>query len=155
MCTRKCLWESHNVYTHAVIEVIIHCCNGMYISHYIYIYITCTYTMCVQTGSCITVYIATRTTLIYVYTHTLSCCCFISSAVSDSLRPYELQPARLRCPWHSLGKSTRVGCHTLLEGIFLTQGLNPGLLHCWESLYCWTTREAHTHTISVSIWHAL
>ena len=23
-----------------------------------------------------------------------------------------------------------VGCHFLLQGIFLTQGLNPGLLHC-------------------------
>ena len=26
-------------------------------------------------------------------------------------------------------KSTGVGCHFLLQGIFLTQGLNPGLLH--------------------------
>ena len=23
-----------------------------------------------------------------------------------------------------------MGCHVLLQGIFLTQGLNPGLLHC-------------------------
>ena len=30
----------------------------------------------------------------------------------------------------SPGKSTRVGCHALLQGIFPTQGLNPGLLHC-------------------------
>ena len=28
------------------------------------------------------------------------------------------------------GKSTGVGCHFLLQGIFPTQGLNPGLLHC-------------------------
>ena len=28
------------------------------------------------------------------------------------------------------GKSTGVGCHFLLQGIFLTQGSNPGLLHC-------------------------
>ena len=35
---------------------------------------------------------------------------------------------------HSLGKSTRVGCHGLLQGIFPTQGLNPGLLHCRQSL---------------------
>ena len=32
---------------------------------------------------------------------------------------------RLLCPWDSLGKNTGVGCHFLLEGIFLTQGLNP------------------------------
>ena len=30
------------------------------------------------------------------------------------------------CP----GKNTGVGCHALLQGIFPTQRLNPGLLHC-------------------------
>ena len=34
------------------------------------------------------------------------------------------------------GKNTRVGCHALLQGIFLTQGSNPGLLHCRSILYC-------------------
>ena len=33
------------------------------------------------------------------------------------------------------GKSTGVGCHCLLQGIFLTQGSNPGLLHCRQTLY--------------------
>ena len=33
------------------------------------------------------------------------------------------------------GKSTRVGCHFLLQGIFPTQGSNPGLLHCRQALY--------------------
>ena len=28
-----------------------------------------------------------------------------------------------------------VGCHFLLQEIFLTQGLNPGLLHCGQILY--------------------
>ena len=36
---------------------------------------------------------------------------------------------RLLCPWDFLGKSPRVGCHFLLQGIFLTQVLNPGLPH--------------------------
>ena len=27
------------------------------------------------------------------------------------------------------------GCHFLLQGIFPTQGLNSGLLHCWQILY--------------------
>ena len=31
-------------------------------------------------------------------------------------------------PWDSPGKNTRVGCHALLQGIFLTQGSNPSLL---------------------------
>ena len=33
------------------------------------------------------------------------------------------------------GKNTGVGCHSLLQGIFLTQGLNLGLLHCRQTLY--------------------
>ena len=42
---------------------------------------------------------------------------------------------RLLCPWNSLGKNTVVGCHFLLHRIFLTQGLNPGLPHCRQTLY--------------------
>ena len=56
------------------------------------------------------------------------------SVMSDSLRPHELQPAKLFSPWHSPGKNPGVGCHSLLQGIFLTQGLNPGLLHCRQIL---------------------
>ena len=33
------------------------------------------------------------------------------------------------------GKNTGVGCHSLLQEIFLTQGLNPGLPHCRQTLY--------------------
>ena len=36
--------------------------------------------------------------------------------------------ARLLCSWDSLDKNTGVGCHALLQGIFLTQGSNPHLL---------------------------
>ena len=50
------------------------------------------------------------------------------SVVSDSLRLYGLYPTRLPCPWDSPGKNTGVGCHALLQGIFLTQGLNPHVL---------------------------
>ena len=39
------------------------------------------------------------------------------------------------CPWNSPGKDTRVGSHSLLQGIFPTQGLNPGLLHCGQILH--------------------
>ena len=57
------------------------------------------------------------------------------SVVSNSLRHHELQPARLLCPGDSPGKETGVGCHALLQGIFPTQGSNPGLLHCGQILY--------------------
>ena len=35
----------------------------------------------------------------------------------------------------SPGKNTGVDCHVLLQGIFPTQGSNPGLLHCRQILY--------------------
>ena len=36
------------------------------------------------------------------------------------------------CPWVSPSKNTEVGCHFLLQGIFLTQGSNLHLLH-WQA----------------------
>ena len=59
--------------------------------------------------------------------------CFESlscSVVSDPLRPHGLEPTSLLCPWDSPGKNPGVGCHSLLQGIFLIQGSNPGVLHC-------------------------
>ena len=35
----------------------------------------------------------------------------------------------------SPGKNTRVGRHSLLQEMFLTQGSNPGLLHCMQIIY--------------------
>ena len=62
-------------------------------------------------------------------------CVFSRSVVSDSLQPHRLQPARLLCPWDSPGKHTGVGCHSLLQGIFPTQGSKPGLPLCRWILY--------------------
>ena len=58
------------------------------------------------------------------------------------LRPHGLQPARLLCPWDSPGKNTGVGCCFLLQEIFLTQALNPGLLHCRQILYQLSYKES-------------
>ena len=55
--------------------------------------------------------------------------------VSDSLSLHGLSPTRLLRPWDFPGKSTGVGCHFLLQKFFLTQGSNPGLLHCRQTLY--------------------
>ena len=57
------------------------------------------------------------------------CYACVCSVVSDSLQPYSLEPARVLCPWDSPGNNTGVGCHFLLQGIFLTQGSSPSLLH--------------------------
>ena len=56
--------------------------------------------------------------------------------MSNSLWPHGLDPTRLLCPWDSPGKNTGVGSHFLLQGIFLSQGLNPGLPSCRQILYC-------------------
>ena len=52
-----------------------------------------------------------------------------------------LWPASFLCPWDSLGKNTGVACHFLPRGSFLTQGSNPGFLHCRQILY----RLSHFH----------
>ena len=52
------------------------------------------------------------------------------SVVSDSLQPHGLYSA-----WNSLGQNTGVGSRSLLQGIFPTQGLNPGLPYHRQILY--------------------
>ena len=70
------------------------------------------------------------------FTYNVSCCGLlwlvgeICSVVSNSLQPH-----RLYSPWNSPGQNTGVGSHSLLEGIFPTQGSNPGLPHCRWILY--------------------
>ena len=51
------------------------------------------------------------------------------------------------CPWDSPGKNTEVSSHSLLQGIFLTQGLNPGLLHCRQILYCLSHQGSPSQTL--------
>ena len=53
-------------------------------------------------------------------------------------------------PWDFPGKNTVVGCHFLLQKIFLTQGLNLHLLHCRWILYHWASREAHMYIYIVT-----
>ena len=67
------------------------------------------------------------------------------SVMSNSLRPRGLWPSRLLRPWDSPGKNTGVGCHALLQGMFPTQGSNPGLLNCRRFFTNWATREAQLH----------
>ena len=57
------------------------------------------------------------------------------SVVPDSAIPWIVACTKLLCPWDFQGKSTGVGCHFLLQGIFPTQGSNPGLSHCRQTLY--------------------
>ena len=60
---------------------------------------------------------------------------FSRLVVSNSLWPHGLFLAKLICPWYSPGKDTGVGCQSLLQGIFPTQGPNASLSHCRPILY--------------------
>ena len=62
------------------------------------------------------------------------------SVVSDSLRLHELYS-----PWNSPGQNTGIGSHSLLRGIFPTQGSKPGLPHCRWILYQLSPREAQEY----------
>ena len=61
--------------------------------------------------------------LIYIYIKS-------RSVTSDSLQPHGLYS-----PWNSPGQNTGGGSLYLLQGIFPTQWLNPGLPHCRQILY--------------------
>ena len=50
--------------------------------------------------------------------------------------PVDCSPPGSSVHGDSPGKNTGVGCHALPQGIFPTQGQNPGLLHCRQILYC-------------------
>ena len=66
--------------------------------------------------------------------------------------PWIAACTKLLRPWDFQDKSTGVGCHFLLQGIFPTQGSNPGLSQCRQTLYCLTHQgspifHARTSTI--------
>ena len=49
----------------------------------------------------------------------------------------------------SPGKNTGVGCHALLQGIFPTQGLKQGLLHCRRILYRLSHQGSPPYILSI------
>ena len=75
-----------------------------------------------------------------------SCVSIITATSSDGYDPLpesesysvvssSLQSHGLNSPWNSPGQNTGVGSRSLLQGIFPTQGSNPGLPHCRWILY--------------------
>ena len=68
--------------------------------------------------------------------------CDLSSSTRDwthdpciTVKVAQSCPHGLYRPWNSPGQNTGVGSVSLLQGIFPTQGSNPGLLHCRRILY--------------------
>ena len=72
------------------------------------------------------------------------CCVVLShSFMTDSLWPQDCSPPGPSVHGDSPGKNTGVCCHALLQGIFLNQGSNPGLLHCRWVLYQLSHQNFH------------
>ena len=61
--------------------------------------------------------------------------------MSDSLRLHGLYS-----PWNSPGQDAGVGSLSLLQGIFPTQGLKPGLPHCR-----WVLTDENPSFLSLSL----
>ena len=73
------------------------------------------------------------------------------SVMSDCLQPHGLYSS-----WNSPGQNTRVGSLSLLQGIFPTQGSNPGLPHCRRILYQLShKRRPNLHYLSHQMSHCL
>ena len=65
-------------------------------------------------------------------------CMFLSLVIQSCLTlsdTMDCSPPGSSVLGDSPGKNTGVGCHAFLQGIFPTQGLNPGLPHCRQILY--------------------
>ena len=57
------------------------------------------------------------------------------SVMSESQQPHGLQPDWFLCSWDSPGMNTGGGSHSLLQGIFPTEGSNLGIPYCKQILY--------------------
>ena len=75
------------------------------------------------------------------------CCCFFLSHSVVSLLPHGLYS-----PWNSPGQNTGMGSLSLLQGIFSTQELNQGLLHCRRILHqlSYQGRCPKSHLINIT-----
>ena len=91
---------------------------------------------------------------------TTNCCCLVDKSRLTLCDPMDCNPARHLCPWDFPGKSTGVGGHFLLQGIFPTQGLSRSLLH-WQ-VGClprshegnpWTTRGIPISSICIYLYY--
>ena len=60
-----------------------------------------------------------------VFAQRLCCECAKSLQLCLTLQPHGLWPAKLLCPWDSLGKNTGMGCHALLQGTLPNPGTEP------------------------------
>ena len=66
----------------------------------------------------------------------ITCVCLVAQSCLTLCDPMDSSTPDSSVHGDSPGKNTGVGYHALLQGIFLTQGWNPGLPDCTWILYC-------------------
>ena len=71
----------------------------------------------------------------YMYMLCCAVLCLVAQSCLTLRNPVDCSPLGTSVLADSLGKNTGVDFHALLPGIFPSQGLNPGLLHCRWILY--------------------
>ena len=62
-------------------------------------------------------------------------CVLVTQSCLTLCNPMDCSPPGSSVHGDFPGKNTGVGSHSLLQEIFMTQGLNPSLPHCRQSLY--------------------
>ena len=82
------------------------------------------------------------------------------SVLKEINTEYSLEGRVLKLKLQFFAKRPLTGkdpCHSLLQGIFLTQELNPSLLHCRQILYLWShaSQIQKKRTMSFSLWITL
>ena len=76
-------------------------------------------------------------------------CTFAQWSESRSVLSNRLRTHGLYSPWDSPGQNTRVGSLSLLQGIFPTQGSNPGIHIAGGFFTSWATKEAQ-HLLKIT-----
>ena len=79
----------------------------------------------------------------------MACCCWGTNSCLTLLWPRGLETTRLLRPRDFPGKNSVTGCHFLRPGIFLTQELNPHVLHWRRILYCWETEKGSLNILYI------
>ena len=68
--------------------------------------------------------------LYFLFRDITTCCCWVTSVVSDSVWPHRRQPTSLPRPWDSPGRSTGVGCHCLLRYYYISDQIRSVAQSC-------------------------
>ena len=77
---------------------------------------------------------------LYIKSPQLGVVFLVAQSFQTLYDPTDYSPPRSSVHGDSPGKNTAMGCHALLQGIFLTQGWNSGLPHC-KQILCHTNCE--------------